>query len=132
MPHVKLKGAVDAAAILAGLEPYVERDETGVRKVLAYYLEKDGTAILAEALVAAAGLPRQFFLVLRLRPDGATLRCLPATDPPEKGPALRRLVAGLGMRILALAPGAALSSTNLAEEIAALGGRTEGGGAEGG
>jgi hypothetical protein len=121
MPHVKFQGAIDGRALIAKLEPFAERDETGVRKVLAYYLEKTGESLLAESLVAAEGLPQRFFLVLQLRADAATLRCLPTTDP-EKSPALRRLVASLGLRILAAAPGVALGASNLEEEIAALGG----------
>jgi len=119
MPHLKLEGLPGADAVLARLAPFTVKDETGVQKALAFYREREGRQILVEALVADGPRPRHFFVSLADRDGAWLLRCLPATDP-EKTPAVKRLLVRLALRLRDAFPGAAVATTNLNEELAAL------------
>ncbi len=120
MPHLKITATRPLAELQAELAPFSERDELGVHKLLGSYLERDGEELLLELLVAEGTLlPRHFFASLKLREGQLLLRCLPLTDP-EKTDGVRRALARLGRRILALCPAAELVSGTLLAELAAL------------
>jgi len=132
MPHVKIEGADSPEELFPRLPVFSERDETGVRKVIAYYRERDRESILAEAVVASGGLPLHFFVVLKWEGERVLVRPLPATSP-EATDGVKRLVARLGLTVLGLSAGARIVSSNLRGEIAVLEGENgaEGGGGEG-
>jgi len=120
MPHVKIRPPRPLPELLEVLEPLAARDETGVQKVRAYFLEKGGGTILAEALVAEGGLPRHFFLSIQEREKALVLRCYEATDP-EKTAAVKRIIVRLGMEVRGRIEGAELDPCNLEKECAELG-----------
>jgi hypothetical protein len=124
MPHLKIEGAGSQEQLFQKLELINVRDSTGVQKIRSYYLDRDCEIILAEALVADGGLPRNFFIEIRLRENVLTVRCLAVTDP-EKTPAVKRLIVRLGLMALAITEGGTLGNTNLESEIDDL--RSEGG-----
>ena len=120
MPHVKIAGTAPLAQLFGRLTVFEARDETGLRKISAYYLDQAAQQILAEAVVIEGGLPKNFFLQIKEREGMLVVRLLAATDP-EKTPAVKRLVAQLGLRVAACAPGARVAGGNLEREIGELG-----------
>jgi len=117
VPHVKLSPSPGLPELLPRLKPLSARDEHGVQKVQRFFMDPEGSLILAEALVAEGGLPRHFFLALSLR-ESLVIRCYASTDP-EKTPAVKRLIARFGIQ-LAAELGSELDPCNLAEEVGEL------------
>ncbi|MCB1161065.1 MAG: hypothetical protein R3C71_04005 [Candidatus Krumholzibacteriia bacterium] len=123
MPHLRVEGGepVAPAALHAALAPFTVRDETGVLRLMACYLEREGEDLLLELLAAESAKPQHFFAALRRRDGAWLLRCLPLTDP-EKTPAVRRLLALAGLRVAACLPGSRALSEDLGPELAAMAG----------
>ena len=124
MPHLKLEPCPPLAELIGLLQPFSARDGAGVQKVLHFFMSREGTMILAEALVAEGGLPRHFFLSMTRREE-LVIRCYPPTDP-EKTPAVKRLIARFGLQVAAARPGVRLDPCNLASEIEELSGEASG------
>lgn len=120
MPHLKISPSPPLAELFGMLQPLSARDPSGVQKVLGFFIDREGTMILAEALVAEGGPPRHFFLCLTLREE-LVIRCYPSTDP-EKTAAVKRLIVRFGMQVAAALPGVHMDPCNLATEFADLSG----------
>ncbi|MCP4546146.1 MAG: hypothetical protein GY835_06745 [bacterium] len=122
MPHVKIENSPDLDDLFRSLPTIDHRDDSGVQKVVTYFMEQNGEQILAEALVIDVGRPRRFFVSIKQRDGEVVVRCLQITDL-EKTEGVKRLIARLGLAILALREGASLGNTNLADQIAAIRGK---------
>ncbi len=120
MPHVKIRPGRPLPELFEALERFSHRDETGVQKVVEFFMERGEARILAEALVAEGGLPRHFFLSIQHREGAVILRCYESTDP-EKTPAVKRLILRAGKAVLDLCEGSELDPCNLDKEAEELG-----------
>lgn len=103
MPHVVVEGPIDLEAIRQGFAPQLHRVGEDVVKIGALYMERDGREGLFDALVVESGHRQHFFIQLRPREDGVTVRLLPQTDP-EKTPGVKRALAAAARLIRDLAP----------------------------
>ena len=113
MPHVVLEGPVDLGRYAERFEPIELRVDRDVLRAERVFVEREGRALLIEALVVEAGRKQAFYVIVSQHGGtGASVRIDPVTHP-ELSPAVRDLVARLGADLLARSPGARIGVTNL-------------------
>lgn len=115
MPHIVVEQAGPLEAIFAALDPFVVADGSLILKISDIFLNRRGTIMLLEAVVVDKPRSQTFFVQLSQKEQAATVRLLPATDPEEKTPAVRRLMAHVAHRIRQIAPRSHYGKTNLQE-----------------
>jgi hypothetical protein len=69
--------------------------------------------MLLEAVVVDKHRTQAFFIQLSQKDSAITVRLLPATDPEEKTPAVKRLMALVAQRVRQLVPESRYGKTNL-------------------
>jgi hypothetical protein len=113
MPHVVLEGDVDLRGYAEGFQPILVRKGGDIRRADRVYIEREGRAVLVEALVVEAGRKLPFYILLSGNDrGGATVRVDPMTHP-ERSEGVQALVAQVGADLLAHSPGARVRVTNL-------------------
>ncbi len=127
MPHVVLEGPVDLRAYAREFEPVLLRHGRDVLRADRIFLEREGRALLIEALVVEGGRKQPFYLKISSHErGGATVRLDPMTHP-ERSEGVRALVAEVGADLLRRSPQARLSVTNLVVPSARHDGDDQGG-----
>ncbi len=105
MPHVVIEGEVDLAAWARALEPLLLRRGGDVLRTTGTYVERDGDAVLVEALAVESGRKTPFYVqVVRHDRGSVTVRVDPMTHP-DRSDGVREIVAAVAARLLAHAPG---------------------------
>ena len=118
MPHVVVEQAGPLAAVCAALEPFVVADGNLILRISDVFLNRRGTIVLLEAVVVDKPQSQSFFIQLSQKDQAVTVRLLPATDPEEKSPAVKRLMALVARRIRQIVPGSHYGKTNLQDFLA--------------
>lgn len=113
MPHVVIEQAGPLATVFSALEPFVVSDSQGILRITDTWLNRRGTAMLLEAVVVDTPRTQAFFIQLSQKESAITVRLLPATDPEEKTPAVKRLMALVARRVRQLVPESRYGKTNL-------------------
>jgi hypothetical protein len=113
VPHVVLEGPVDLARYAVEFEPLLVRRNGDVLRAHKIFVEREGRALLIEALVVEAGRKQPFYILISGHDrKGASVRVDPLTHP-ERSAGVRDLVARVGADLLARSPGARVGVTNL-------------------
>lgn len=113
MPHAVIEGGLTPRSVWERFEPVFERRGDDVLRVDRAFLDAEGRCVLLQTLVASGGLKQEFFIRIARRRDGAlTVRLEPLTDP-EKTEGVQNALAVVAGRLLRLAPGLRLVSSNL-------------------
>ncbi len=113
MPHVVLEGSVDLRLYAEEFQPILIRQSGDILRADGLYVEREGRALLIEALVVEAGRKLPFYILVSANDrGGATVRVDPMTHP-ERSAGVKDLVAHVGADLLAHSPGAQVKVTNL-------------------
>jgi len=112
MPHVVIEGPIDLSRIHREIAPFEDKYPGLVLKLRDSFLSRTGSMLLFDAVVVE-GTTRRFLVEADAHQGEITVRLYPPTDP-EKTPGVKRMVAEVGGRILALEPRARVVRTNLA------------------
>jgi hypothetical protein len=112
MPHVQILGPCRVRDLVTPLESIVESHPSLVLKVQAAYLDPAGTRLVLEAVAVEGYLRQSFFLLVRQEDAGVLVRCHPFSAP-QKTDGVKRLIALVARRCLALCPGSRVGNTNL-------------------
>jgi hypothetical protein len=115
MPHVVVEQAGPLEAVFAALDPFVVAEGNLILKINDVFLNRRGTMALLEAVVVDKPRSQTFFVQLSQKDHAITVRLLPATDPEEKTPAVKRLMALVAHRIREIVPESRYGKTNLQE-----------------
>ena len=118
MPHVVIEQAGPLEVVFAALDPFVVADGNLILRINDVFLNRRGTMMLLEAVVVDNPRSEAFFVQLSQKDQAITLRLLPATDPEEKTPAVKRLLALVAQRIRRIVPQSRYGKTNLQEFLA--------------
>ena len=113
MPHVVVEQAGPLAAVFAELDPFVVTDDNLILRVTDVFLNRRETIILLEAVVVDKPRSQTFFVQLSQKDQAVTVRLLPATDPEDKTPGVKRLMALVARRIRQIVPESRYGKTNL-------------------
>ena len=113
MPHVVVEQAGPLTAVFAALDPFVEADGNLILRISDVFLNQRGTMMLLEAVVVDKPRSQTFFVQLSQKDHAVTVRLLPATDPQEKTPAVKQLMAAVARRIRQIVPQSRYGKTNL-------------------
>lgn len=113
MPHVVVEQAGPLEAVFASLDPFVVADGNVILKINDVFLNRRGTTMLLEAVVVDKPRSQTFFIQLSRKDHAVTVRLLPATDPEEKTPAVKQIMALVARRIRQIAPESRYGKTNL-------------------
>jgi hypothetical protein len=113
MPHVVIEEAGPLDAVFASLDPFVVADGNLILRINDVFLNRRGTIMLLEAVVVDKPRSETFFVQLSQKDRAVTVRLLPATDPEEKTPAIKGLMALVARRIRQLVPQSRYGKTNL-------------------
>jgi hypothetical protein len=113
VPHVVLEGSVDLRRYAEEFQPILIRRSGDILRADRVFVEREGRALLVEALVVEAGRKLSFYILVSGNDrGGATVRVDPMTHP-ERSDGVRDLVAHVGADLLARSPGARVKVTNL-------------------
>jgi hypothetical protein len=118
MPHVVIEQAGPLEVVFAALDPFVVTDGNLILRINDVFLNRRGTMMLLEAVVVDKPRSEAFFVQLSQKDQAITVRLLPATDPEEKTPAVKRLLALVAERIRQIVPQSRYGKTNLQEFLA--------------
>lgn len=113
MPHIVVEQAGPLEDIFAALDPFVVADGNLILKISDVFLNRRGTIMLLEAVVVDKPRSQTFFVQLSQKDQAATVRLLPTTDPEEKTPAVKQLMARVAHRIREIVPRSYYGKTNL-------------------
>ena len=112
MPHIVLTGNLNIKEIFAKLEKVFHKDEKGILKTGASYLDSEGKSIIIEATAIENRPPMNFFVLISKRDDGIVVRLHPSLDV-EKTDGVKKVLALIANRIVAAFPGTGIGKTNL-------------------
>ena len=113
MPHVVIEQAGPLEVVFAALDPFVVADGNLILRISDVFLNRRGTIVLLEAVVIDKPQSQTFFVQLSQKDQAVTVRLLPATDPEEKTPAVKRLMALVARRVRQIVPQSRYGKTNL-------------------
>ena len=114
MPHVVVNGELEIKDIFNGLTPLFIRENSKIIKTTGFFLSKDNSSILVEAIVIDKGKVTDFLSMINKRDDGVVVRIYPKIDV-EKTDLVKRTLAELAKEILSLFPRTSVGKTNLQE-----------------
>ena len=118
MPHVVVEQAGPLEVVFASLDPFVVADGNLILRISDVFLNRRGTIMLLEAIVVDKPRSQTFFVQLSQKDQAVTVRLLPATDPEEKTPAVKRLMALVARRVREIVPQSRYGKTNLQDYLA--------------
>lgn len=99
MPHIVLEKINSTKAAFDAVEPFIEKIDGGILKVLDKYLNIGEQSALIESLaIEGGGASQNFFVQLSQKKSTLTVRLLPLTDP-EKTNGVKRIMATIAKQI---------------------------------
>ncbi len=119
MPHIVVEQVGSLEAVFAAFDPFIVTDDNLTLKISDVFLNRPGTIMLLDAVVVDKPRSQTFFVQLSRKDQAVTVRLLPATDPEEKTPAVRRLMTQVAHRIRQIVPESRYGKTNLQEFLIA-------------
>lgn len=120
MPHVLVDGPVRTAEYAEAFKPSMEKMGEEIIRLLDVLLNRERNRALVETVVVESGRSVRFFIELRDRSGGVTVRLEPVTDP-EKTPGVKRSVAIVAREVCSLSDACRYGRTNLDEFLPAEG-----------
>ncbi len=115
MPHVIVEGPVTLQEIHDRFEPMFHREGESLLKIPTVFVDREGGELLFDTLVVESGHSQRFFIQVRPREGGVTVRLLPQTDP-EKTPGVKRSLAQVATFVRDLQPDRCrFAATNIGE-----------------
>lgn len=113
MPHIVLENINSAKEAFDVVEPFANKIEGGMLKVLDKYINATQQTSLIEALAIENGKNQSFFVQLTQKPSSLTVRLLPLTDP-EKTDGVKTIMALIAKQIKDKNPAISYGKNNLA------------------
>jgi hypothetical protein len=113
VPHVVVEQVGALEVVYAAFGPFVVAEGNVILKVNDVFINRRRTIMLLEAVVVEQPRSQTFFVQLSQKDQAVTVRLLPATDPEDKTPAVKRLMAHVAHRIRQIVPESRYGKTNL-------------------
>ncbi len=113
MPHVVIEDAGPLSEAFAAFQPMVSENGNEILKVSEAFLGKRGSMLLLEAVAIEKPEAQAFFVQVSLKGRAITVRLLPATDPEQKTPGVKRLLGMVARFLGKVYPGSHIGKTNL-------------------
>ena len=120
MPHVVIEGKIEARRVAREVVPLEARDRVALYKVREAFLDRSGRHALLDTIVVEGATRRFFISVEEHAGEGRVTVRIHQVGDPERTPGVKRAVARVARRLLALDPGARVVATNLAAELEEL------------
>jgi hypothetical protein len=98
MPHIVLEKINSTETAFDAVEPFIEKIDGGILKVVDKYLNIGKQSPLIESLAIEGGTSQNFFVQLSQKKSSLTIRLLPLTDP-EKTNGVKRIMATIAKQI---------------------------------
>lgn len=98
MPHIVLENINDTKEAYDALEPFAQKTEGGILKVMDKYINAKEQSVLLESLAIENGVNQNFFVQLSPKKTSLTVRLFPLTDP-EKTKGVKTIMAMVAKQI---------------------------------
>jgi len=98
MPHIVLEKINSTKEAFEAVEPFGQKIEGGILKVMDKYINANEQSALIEALAIENGVNQSFFVQLSQKKSSLTVRLLPLTDP-EKTDGVKTIMAKIAKQI---------------------------------
>ena len=98
MPHIVLENINATKEAYETVQPFANKIEGGMLKVIDKYINANGQTALIEALAIENGKNQNFFVQLSQKKSSLTVRLLPLTDP-EKTNGVKTIMAMIAKQI---------------------------------
>ncbi len=98
MPHIVLEKINSAKIAFDAVQPFVNKIDGGILKVLDKYINASEQSALIESLAIENGVNQNFFVQLSQKKTSLTIRLLPLTDP-EKTNGVKLIMASIAKQI---------------------------------
>lgn len=113
MPHVVIEDAGPLSEAFAAFQPIVSANGNEILKVNEAFLSRRGNMLLLEAVAIEKPDAQAFLVQVSLKDRAITVRLLPATDPEQKTPGVKRLLGLVARFLRGIYPGSRVGKTNL-------------------
>jgi hypothetical protein len=113
MPHVVIEDAGPLSEAFAAFQPIVSANGNEILKVNEAFLSRRGSVLLLEAVAIEKPDAQAFLVQVSLKDRAVTVRLLPATDPQQKTPGVKRLLGLVARFLRGVYPGSRFGKTNL-------------------
>jgi CHASE3 domain sensor protein len=98
MPHIVLENINSTKEAFDAVEPFAQKIEGGILKVMDKYINASEQTALVESLAIENGNNQNFFVQLSQKKSSLTVRLLPLTDP-EKTNGVKQIMAQIAKQI---------------------------------
>lgn len=98
MPHIVLENITQTQEAYEAIEPFSNKIDGGILKVMDKYINSNTQTALIEALAIENGKNQNFFVQLSQKKSSVTVRLLPLTDP-EKTNGVKTIMATIAKQI---------------------------------
>jgi len=98
MPHIVLENINSTKEAFQAVQPFANKIEGGMLKVMDKYINANEQTALIEALAIENGKNQNFFIQLSQKKSSLTVRLLPLTDP-EKTNGVKNIMAAIAKQI---------------------------------
>jgi len=112
MPHIVLENINSTQEAFEAVEPFSNKIEGGILKVMDKYINANGQTSLIESLAIENGNNQSFFIQLTQKKSSLTVRLLPLTDP-EKTNGVKTIMAIIAKQIKDTNPDISYGKNNL-------------------
>ncbi len=113
MPHVVIEDAGPLSEAFATFQPIVSANGNEILKVNEAFLSWRGSMLLLEAVAIEKPDAQAFLVQVSLKDRAITVRLLPATDPKQKTPGVKRLLGLVARFLRGVYPTSRIGKTNL-------------------
>lgn len=113
MPHVVIEDAGPLNEAFAAFQPITSANGNEILKVNEAFLSRRGTLLLLEAVAIEKPDAQAFLVQVSLKDRAITVRLLPATDPEQKTPGVKRLLGLVARFLRSVYPHSRIGKTNL-------------------
>lgn len=113
MPHVVIEEAGPLSEAFAAFQPIVSANGNEILKVNEAFLSRRGSMLLLEAVAIEKPAAQAFLVQVSLKDRAITVRLLPATDPQQKTPGVKRLLGLVACFLRGVYPDSRIGKTNL-------------------
>ena len=112
MPHIVLENISSTKEAFDAVQPFENKIEGGILKVMDKYINASGHSALIESLAIKNGVNQTFFVQLSQKKSSLTVRLFPLTDP-EKTDGVKMIMASIAKQIKDTNPAIVYGKNNL-------------------
>ena len=112
MPHIVLENINSTKEAFDAVEPFGNKTEGGILKVMDKYINASEQSALIESLAIENGVNQTFFVQLTQKKSSLTVRLFPLTDP-EKTAGVKTIMATIAKQIKDMNPAIRYGKNNL-------------------